>query len=820
LEEKMTAKAFSPLNKLFLAIFLGILLPAALLAALNLPAHAAAPPLQLPPLCDDGVGNVPVLIDEINAANANPDLDIITLEAGCVFTLTTVNNHWFGPNGLPPISSPITIEGNGATIQRDPALTESTKFRLFYVAGWPVQNIATGTLTLRNLTLQHGLAKGGDSNPGGGGAGMGGAIFNHGHLALENVTLYSNTARGGNSSVAGLSRGGGGIGEDAPTPYGGGFGSGGPGDPPGGFGFFGGTGGNDFSDPGSGGFFGPGGGSGGIDNGVAGGFGGNGDGGGGGGGDGGGGSDGYGGGFGSGGGEFGGGGVGGGGGSGPATGAAGGGGFGGGGADFGGGGFGGGGGGGNGGGFGGGYGGNIGGGGGAGMGGAIFSMEGVVTLTNSTLSDNTARGGFSGSDDNSSGGNGYGGGIFNLNGTVTVIHSTIANNTVAGGSGDVAGEADGGAIYTLAYEDSRPPAQVTLINSILANSVGGSDLMNDRDNSLVHDGAANSATVVASSPNIVETRIETGTLVSDYSGVSTSDPQLGPLADNGGPGMATHALLAGSPALDAGDPADCPAADERGFTRSGDCDLGAYEATLVHFSQAGYQGGEVGATVVVSRTGGVGDTASVQVQLSDGTATSTVDYDNTTQTVAFAANEVSRTVTIPINDDSVIEPTESLTLTLINPTNTFTTTPHTATLEILDNDGATLAISDVTQTEENTGTTTFPFTVTLSANVQGGVSVSYATSDGTATTANNDYAAASGTLNFAGNAGETQLISVTVNGDTTVEPNEAFTVSLSTPDVSGVTLADSVGVGRIVNDDTEESDGIFFYLPLILKNHS
>jgi hypothetical protein len=56
------------------------------------------------------------------------------------------------------------------------------------------------------------------------------------------------------------------------------------------------------------------------------------------------------------------------------------------------------------------------------------------------------------------------------------------------------------------------------------------------------------------------------------------DALLGPLADNGGPTL-THALLSGSPALDAADPAACPATDQRGVARpqGAGCDVGAFE---------------------------------------------------------------------------------------------------------------------------------------------------------------------------------------------------------------------------------------------------
>jgi hypothetical protein len=69
--------------------------------------------------------------------------------------------------------------------------------------------------------------------------------------------------------------------------------------------------------------------------------------------------------------------------------------------------------------------------------------------------------------------------------------------------------------------------------------------------------------------------LNAGYQTSDLLGV---DPKLGPLQDNGGPTW-THALLAGSPAIDAGDSAGAPAQDERGVPRpqGGGVDIGAFE---------------------------------------------------------------------------------------------------------------------------------------------------------------------------------------------------------------------------------------------------
>jgi hypothetical protein len=592
-----------------------------------------------PAVFNVGAGDVAGLIADINTANSNGQSNTINLSAGA-YDLTDVNNYWYGPNGLPAIDSNLTIHGNGAVIQRDSA-SGTPDFRLFYVSGG--MELAAGSLMMDNVTLEGGIAKGGDSGTGGGGLGAGGAILNQGALALTAVTLTNNEALGGSSGVGSTNTGGGGMGGDASYGNGGGFGGSLPGGPYGGRGgsdgssnYGGGGGGGGFiagadGDNGNGTSGGAGGAGGGL-GGLGGGFIGNGDGG-------------RGGeglaGFGGSGGSFGGGGnaaafdnaaggggggIGGGGGAGSSLfdgfggGIAGFGGFGGGGGGIstkgtsgGTGGFGGGSGSGDGftgGGFGGGGDGNIlgGGGGGGGLGGAIFNMgadsahpgSGQATLINCTLTANIAQGGAA---TTGVGGSGFGAALFNLDGQVTLQNDTLAANIVQGGTGASSGGADGGAVYNLAYGndiDTGQPVTATLLlnNSILAVNTGSSGFDLSAQAIQVVNGNGTNAVTITGTKNLVMS-----TDASPATGVilSTANPNLGPLQNNGGP---TQTMLpaAGSPVLGAGDATLAPAADQRGLARppAGPTDIGSVQVSVASTTGGGGGGG--------TTTGGGGTT--------------------------------------------------------------------------------------------------------------------------------------------------------------------------------------------------------------------
>ncbi|MBN1147514.1 MAG: Ig-like domain repeat protein, partial [Anaerolineales bacterium] len=179
----------------------------------------------------------------------------------------------------------------------------------------------------------------------------------------------------------------------------------------------------------------------------------------------------------------------------------------------------------------------------AGGGVLTVNYESILALENSTLSGNQA---------------GQGGGLYLGNNPSIAF---VQNSTLAGNQ---AGQ--GGGIY--AQQPGYPWSDflsLHLLNTIVADSPSGGGLKINRHN-LIEDGSC--------------------------SPLLSGDPLLGPLADNGGATW-THALLDGSPAIDAGDAALYPLADQRGelrpFDGDGDgqagCDIGAYEVMLRYDSQ-------------------------------------------------------------------------------------------------------------------------------------------------------------------------------------------------------------------------------------------
>ena len=176
-----------------------------------------------------------------------------------------------------------------------------------------------------------------------------------------------------------------------------------------------------------------------------------------------------------------------------------------------------------------------------------LSARGTTVITNSTISGNHAG---------DSTHNGDSGGIEG-GASVTLINDTIANNECFNGEGC------GGGIAFGTY---------TVTNTIIANNLAG----NISNEEVVPSNC--SGTIADTGPNL-----ENGSdcAFGAHGGISSTNPLLGPLADNGG-ATETQGLLAGSPGIDHGTNVGCPATDQRGVPRpqGAACDIGAVEHTV------------------------------------------------------------------------------------------------------------------------------------------------------------------------------------------------------------------------------------------------
>ncbi len=199
-----------------------------------------------------------------------------------------------------------------------------------------------------------------------------------------------------------------------------------------------------------------------------------------------------------------------------------------------------------------------------GVGGGMFNWVGNnPSLINVTFSGNTAN---------------WGGGLGNYQSSPSMTNVTFSGNSAITYGGGISNESN-----------SNPTLNNVTVNGNSAVTYGGG-IYNDSygsnvsvHNSILYDNSGGEVYNVIGTANVTYSIVQGG-----YSGTGNldADPLLGPLQDNGG-FTQTMTLDAGSPAIDAGDDANCPATDQRGVTRpqGSHCDIGAYEYEFVSEAQ-------------------------------------------------------------------------------------------------------------------------------------------------------------------------------------------------------------------------------------------
>ncbi len=212
-------------------------------------------------------------------------------------------------------------------------------------------------------------------------------------------------------------------------------------------------------------------------------------------------------------------------------------------------------------------------------------------------------------------------------------------------------------------------------------------------------------------------------------------------------------------------------------------------------------------TFTVNRTGDVSGSSSVDYSVA-GSGDDPADADDfggafPSGTVVFQADETSKVILIEVSGDTDPEADEGFAVTLENPVDA-TTLAASAEGLILDDDtppSFSITAANAVKNEGNSGVTPFTFLISRTGDLSGVSSVTYTVSGSGANPADaDDFGGVfpSGTVTFLP-TGASQVIAINVSGDTDVEPDEQFTVTLSNP--LGAAIDVAAAGGTILNDD-------------------
>jgi len=224
----------------------------------------------------------------------------------------------------------------------------------------------------------------------------------------------------------------------------------------------------------------------------------------------------------------------------------------------------------------------------------------------------------------------------------------------------------------------------------------------------------------------------------------------------------------------------------------------------IHVSSTSYSVNENGgsASVTVQLAASSSQYITVDYATSNGTATAPGDYTAKSGTLSFNPGETSKTINVPIVNDSLDEPNETVNLALSNPSFVQLGAPSTTTITILDDDPQPSIRFSAANYNVNEGAGTATITVQLGSASAQAVTVHYATGDGSAA-APGDYTSKSGNLSFS--PGQTsKTFNISIVNDNLDEPDETVNLTLSSP--SNATLGTPANATLTIQDDDSPPD--------------
>lgn len=308
-------------------------------------------------------------------------------------------------------------------------------------------------------------------------------------------------------------------------------------------------------------------------------------------------------------------------------------------------------------------------------GGGVSNYGGTVAITNSTISGNTAM--------SSGGGVNNTVGFYGDVGRVTVSNSTISGNIANDGGGISNSQS---CVYLPFFPCSD--GTVTLSNSVIAGNQAG-----------VAPEVENTSIINVNNFNLFGSNGNAG-VVGFTPGPTDMVPSvalaqiLAPLANNGGPSQ-THALVVGSPAVDAGNPNGCLDStgaplqnDQRGLPRSFDgngngravCDIGAFELnaqdigpalSITNVTITEGNSGTVNATFQVNLSAPSSQPVTVTFSTANRTATAGTDYVGTSGSLTFDPGETTKTITVVVEGNNTLELDKTFVVNLTSASNAF-----------------------------------------------------------------------------------------------------------------------------------------------------